>query len=186
MGQPEGQIQFYTREQVTGASGASVPSLSGLTDISFQSSDNSINSTSTNFKTSGFEAGQLITISGSLQNNNNFLILNVTANKMKVAESSVAPEVAGQTIAIAGTSLLLASEGNPVGGALGERAYICTICDQAFPESKMRYFRGKWYCTPNGDYKDIASILKVEWARGYRPAGLGNNEARVVPPIIKG
>jgi hypothetical protein len=161
---------------------AAVPALTGLTDISFESSDNSINSTSTDL--SVYAPGQLITISGSVQNNNNFLIISASARKLKVQESSVSPEAAGATIAITGTSLLLASEGNPTGNALGERAYICCICDQAFPESKMQYFRGKWYCHPNGDYKDIASILKIEWARGYKPAGLGTE--RIIPPIIKG
>jgi hypothetical protein len=184
MGQPEGQIQYYTREQVTGASGASVPSLSGLTDISFLSSDNSINSTSTNFKTSGYEAGMLIAISGSLQNDKNFLIFNVTANKLKVVESSVAPEAAGHTIAISAATVLRANQGNVSNVKKFERAFICTICNQSFGESQMRYFRGRWYCLPNGDYKDIASILKREWAAGYKPAGLGTE--RIVPPIIKG
>jgi hypothetical protein len=184
MGQPEGQVQYYTREQVTGASGASVPSLSGLTDISFSSSDNSINSISTNFVSSGFKSGQLIVISGSSRNNNNFLIINVYANKMLVQESSVAPEVAGSSISISGTSILQANQGNVKESKLGERSYICAICNQPFPESRMQYFRGKWYCIPNGDYKDIASILKVEWARGYKPAELGTE--RIVPPIIKG
>jgi hypothetical protein len=184
MGQPEGQVQYYTREQVTGASGASVPSLSGLTDISFDSSDNSINSTVTNFITSGFEAGQLFTVSGSTYNNKNFLAHEVRANKMLLTEDCVSPEAAGATIAISGTSLLRANQGNIEGPKLGERSYICTICNQSFPESKMQYFRGKWYCMPNGDYMDIRSILKVEWARGYKPAGLGTE--RIVPPIIKG
>jgi hypothetical protein len=79
---------------------------------------------------------------------------------------------------------LLANQGNPPGAQLGERCYICTICNIAFPESKMRLFRGRYYCVPNDDYKDIASILKVEWARGYKPQGLGTE--RIIPPIIRG
>jgi hypothetical protein len=85
-----------------------------------------------------------------------------------------------------GGYVLEANQGNSPEPSLGERSYICTICNQVFPEGKMMYFRGKWYCVPNGDYKDIASTLKVEWARGYRPAGMGTNDDRVVPPIIKG
>jgi hypothetical protein len=185
MGQPEGQVQYFTREQVTAAlSNAAVPSLSGLTDISFNSADNSINSLTTDFVAAGYASGMLIMISGSVQNNNNFLVWSVTSNKMIVEESSVAPEIAGATIAIAGTSILRANQGNVREAKLGERCYICTICNQSFPESKMQYFRGRWYCIPNGDFKDIASILKVEWARGYKPSGLG--EERIVPPIIKG
>lgn len=83
-----------------------------------------------------------------------------------------------------GGYVLAANQGNPPDSRMGERCYICTVCNQAFPESKMRYFRGKWYCIPNDDYKDIASILKLEWARGYKPANLGTE--RIVPPIIKG
>lgn len=83
-----------------------------------------------------------------------------------------------------GGYVLEANQGNPTGSQLGERCWICVVCNQSFPESKMRTFRGKWYCTPNGDFKDIASILKMERARRYKPAGLGSE--RVVPPIIKG
>jgi len=79
---------------------------------------------------------------------------------------------------------LLANQGNPPDAALGERSWICTVCNQAFPESKIRKFRGKYYCIPNGDYKDIASILLQERARRYKPAGIGTE--RIVPPIIKG
>ena len=189
MGQPEGQVQYYTREQVLGTSGlASVPVLSGLTDVFFLSSDNSINSSSTNFLTSGYASGMLIAITGSLQNNSNFLVKSVTANKMLVMESSVAPEndAASYPVGIAGTKILSANQGNKHGPKLGERQYICRICNHAFPEHLMQYFRGGWYCIPNDDYKDIASILKVEWARGYRPAGFGTNNDKVVPPIIKG
>jgi hypothetical protein len=79
---------------------------------------------------------------------------------------------------------LLANQGNCPDAALGERSWICTVCNQAFPESKIRKFRGKYYCIPNGDYKDIASILRMERSRRYKPAGIGTE--RVVPPIIKG
>jgi hypothetical protein len=79
---------------------------------------------------------------------------------------------------------LLANQGNVPDAALGERSWICTICNQAFAESKVRKFRGKIYCIPNGDYKDIAAILKLERARRYKPDGLGTE--RIVPPIIRG
>ena len=78
---------------------------------------------------------------------------------------------------------LLANQGQ-TDAKLGERSWICTICAQAFPESKIRKFRGKYYCIPNGDYKDIAAILKLERARRYKPAGIGTE--RIIPPIIKG
>jgi hypothetical protein len=184
MGQPEGQIQYYTREQVTGVSGAPVPSLSGLTDISFAATDNSINSSTTDFVAAGFASGQLIAIAGSAQNDKNFLIASVSQYKMLVIDASVAPEAAGATIAISGASVLRANQGNVSAAERFERCYICAVCNQSFPESRMQYFRGKWYCFQNGDYKDVASILKVEWARGYKPSGLGTE--RIVPPIIKG
>ena len=78
---------------------------------------------------------------------------------------------------------LLANQGQ-TDAKLGERSWICTICNQAFPESKIRKFRGKYYCIPNGDYKDIASILLTERARRYKPAGIGTE--RIVLPIVKG
>ena len=79
---------------------------------------------------------------------------------------------------------LLANQGNSPDAKMGERTWICTICNQAFPESKVRKFRGKIYCIPNGDYKDIRSILKTESARRYKPDGIGKE--RIVLPIIKG
>ena len=79
---------------------------------------------------------------------------------------------------------LLANQGNCADAKLDERSWICTICNQAFPESKVRKFRGKIYCIPNGDYKDIGSILRMERARRYKPDGLGSE--RIVPPIIRG
>ncbi len=79
---------------------------------------------------------------------------------------------------------LLANQGNPPDSKLGERSWICTVCNQPFPESQIRRFRGKYYCIPNGDYKDIASILKTERARRYKPALLGTE--RVIPPIVRG
>jgi hypothetical protein len=79
---------------------------------------------------------------------------------------------------------LLANQGNSPDAQVGERTWICTICNQAFPESKIRLFRGKYYCIPNGDYKDIGSILKQERARRYKPDKLGTE--RIVPPIIRG
>ena len=78
---------------------------------------------------------------------------------------------------------LLANQGQ-TDAKLGERSWICTICNQAFPESKVRKFRGKIYCIPNGDYKDIASILLTERARRYKPEGIGKE--RIVLPIIRG
>ncbi len=84
----------------------------------------------------------------------------------------------------AGGYVLVANQGNPPDARLGERSWICTICNQPFPESKIRKFRGKYYCIPNGDYRDIAAILKLEAARRYKPEGLGKE--RVVPPIIRG
>jgi len=187
MGQPEGQVQYYTREQVLGSSSlASVPVVSNATDISFDSRDNSINSVTTDFLALLYAPGMLLVITGSVRNNKTLLIKTVTQRKMIVMEDSIAPESAGSSVSINGATVLRANQGNIDGPKLGERQYICTVCNQAFPESKMQYFRGKWYCQPNGDYKDIASILKVEWARGYRPAGFGTNDDRVVPPIIKG
>ena len=185
MGQPEGQIQYFTREQVTGAA-ASVPALVSASDIFFLSSDNSINSVTTNFVALGYLSGMLIAISGSKQNNNNFLIIQVTADKLYVEESSVSPEndAATYPVSISGTAILRANQGNVSDARNFERSYICTICNQSFPESKMQYFRGRWYCHPNGDYKDIASILKREWSSGYKPAELGTE--RIVPPIIRG
>ena len=84
----------------------------------------------------------------------------------------------------AGGYVLRANQGNTTGAKLGERSWICTICAQAFPEHLIRKFRGKYYCIPNGDFKDISAILKLERARRYKPAGLGTE--RIVPPIIKG
>jgi hypothetical protein len=185
MGQPEGQVQYYTREQVTAAlTYAAVPTLTGATDISFVASDNSLNSTSSDFAALGYASGMLIAVSGSARNNKNFLVISVTSRKMLVQDASVAPEAAGAAVAIQGATVLRANQGNSYLAKDFERCYICAICNQSFPERLMQYFRGKWYCHPNGDYKDIASILKVEWARGYKPAGLG--EERVIPPIIKG
>jgi len=79
---------------------------------------------------------------------------------------------------------LLANQGNSPEAKVGERCWICTVCNQAFPESKIRKFRGKYYCIPNGDYKDIAAILKLERARRYKPDGIGRE--RIVLPIIRG
>ena len=79
---------------------------------------------------------------------------------------------------------LLANQGQTVDPKMNERSWICTICNQAFPEHLIRKFRGKYYCIPNGDYKDIASILKTERARRYKPDGIGTE--RVIPPIIRG
>ena len=79
---------------------------------------------------------------------------------------------------------LLANQGNCPDAKVGERSWICTICAQAFPESKIRKFRGKYYCIPNGDFKDIASILLAERAKRYKPDGIGKE--RFVLPIIKG
>ena len=187
MGQPEGQVQYYTRENVSAAlSYIAVPVLSGLTDIVFRADDNSINSTTTDFLASGFASGQLITILGSKQNNKNLLIMSATKGKLIVAEDSISPENDASTypVSIAPTKILRANQGNVGTINKYERQYICTICNQPFPEDKMQYFRGKWYCIPNGDYKDISSILMVEWARGYKPEGIGTE--RIVPPIIKG
>jgi hypothetical protein len=79
---------------------------------------------------------------------------------------------------------LLANQGNCPDAKLNERTWICTICNQAFPESKIRRFRGKIYCIPNGDYRDIPSILRQERARRYKPDGIGTE--RIVPPVIRG
>ena len=84
----------------------------------------------------------------------------------------------------AGGYVLEANQGNSSDAKLGERSWICTVCNQSFPEGKMREFRGKWYCIPNGDFKDIRSILKQEAARRYRPGGYGRET--IVPPIIRG
>jgi hypothetical protein len=185
MGQPEGQVQYYVREQVLSGTGTSgVPSFSG-TDISFVSVDNSIRSVSTSFIAAGLVAGMQIAISGSTRNNVIGVAKEVYANKVIMTDCVIAPESAGATVAIAPNYILCANEGNSDRQIRFERNYICCICDQSFPERLMRYFRGRWYCIPNDDYKDIASILKREYAAGYRPAGLGVND-KVIPPIIKG
>ena len=179
-----GQVQFFTKEQVlSGGDISGVPSLTA-TDISFDSSDNSINSASTDFLASGYASGMLIVISGSSGNNLQFVIQEALAHKLKVIDGSVTPEVAGASITIGPSYVLLANQGNVPDARLDERSWICTVCNQSFPESKIRKFRGKYYCIPNGDYKDIASILKTESARRYKPEGLGRE--RIVPPIIKG
>ena len=79
---------------------------------------------------------------------------------------------------------LLANQGNVADAKADERCWICTICNQSFPESKVRKFRGKIYCIPNGDYLDIPSILRQERARRYKPDGIGRE--RIVPPVIRG
>jgi hypothetical protein len=185
MGQPEGQVQYYTREQVlSGSSTSGVPSLSA-TDISFVSQDNSIRSVSTNFVTALYAAGMQIAITGSALNNIVGLIKEVYANKLIMIDCVIAPESAGASISIAPNYILAANVGNSDRQLNFERCYICCICNQSFPERLMRLFRGRYYCVPNDDYKDIASILKREAAAGYRPAGLGVND-KVIPPIIKG
>ena len=179
-----GQVQFFTKEQVlSGGAISGVPSLTA-TDISFDPSDNSINSTSSDFLTTGFVSGMLVVISGSSGNNLQFVIQEALAHKLKVIDGSVTPEVAGASITIGPSYVLLANQGNTPDAKLDERSWICTVCNQSFPESKIRKFRGKYYCIPNGDYKDIGAILKLERARRYKPDGIGRE--RIVPPIIKG
>ena len=179
-----GQIQFFTKEQVlAGTSTTGVPTVSG-TDISFLSSDNSINSTSTNFVTSGYAAGMLITITSSGANNGRqYVIQSVAPKKMIVIDGSVLPESAGGSITLSHGYVLYANQGQ-TDAKISERSWICTVCNQSFPERLIRKFRGKYYCVPNGDYKDIASILKTERARRYKPEGIGRE--RIVPPIIEG
>ena len=160
-----------------------VPTITG-SDLSFLTSDNSINSVSTNFVTSGYAAGMQIVITGSAKNNIQFVLKTVTANKMTLIDGTVNPEAAGASVTLAGAYVLLANQGNSPDAKLGERSWICTICAQSFPESKIRKFRGKYYCIPNGDYKDMASQLKLEASRRYKPAGLGSE--RIVLPIVKG
>jgi hypothetical protein len=184
MGQPEGQIQYYTREEVlSGTESSGVPSVSA-SDISFIAEDNSIRSVSTDLISEGFAQGMLVSISGSTNNNTQGIVKSVEQFKMIMFDCVLVDEVAGSAIALSPGYVYRANQGNKPDAVLGERMYICAVCNCAFPESKMQYFRGKWYCVPNGDYKDIASILKVEWARGYKPARLGTE--RIVPPIIKG
>lgn len=161
-----------------------VPSVSG-SDISFESSDNSIRSVSTNFRMAGYLAGMQIAVSGSDRNNVIGLIKEVSNYKLIMIDCMIAPESAGETISIAPNYVLRANQGNSREANLGERCYICTVCNQSFPERLMREFRGKYYCIPNDDYKDIAAIIKKEVAAGYIPARLGTDD-RVVPPIIKG
>jgi len=180
-----GQIQFFTKEQVlAGTLTTGVPTLSGATDLSFLVADNSVNSTVSNFLTTGYAAGMLIAITGSANNNRQFVVKQVTANKMILWDGSVSPESAGASITIANGYVLVANQGNNPFAKLNERTWICTVCNQSFPEGMIRRFRGKYYCIPNGDYKDIASILKTERARRYKPAGIGTE--RIVPPIIRG
>jgi hypothetical protein len=185
MGQPEGQIQYYTREEVlSGGATSGVPFLSSLSDIAFNASDNSISSTTTDFIAEGFAIGMLILFSGSTNNNVQGIAKSVEQYKMGLFDCVLVDETAGSVISIGPAYTHRANQGNKSDAKLGERQYICTICNHAFPERLMQYFRGRWYCIPNGDFKDIASILKQEWSRGYKPAGLGTE--RVVPPIIKG
>lgn len=179
-----GQIQFYTKEQVlAGTPTTGVPSITA-TDLFFLTRDNSINSTSTNFVIAGFAAGMQIVVSGSAGNNQQFVISSVSPAKMLLIDGTVNPENAGASVTLSGAYVLLVNQGNVPDAKLGERSWICTVCNQSFPASKIRQFRGKYYCIPNGDYKDIASILKTESARRYKPAGLGTE--RIIPPIIRG
>ncbi|MFA5335692.1 MAG: hypothetical protein WC324_02105 [Candidatus Omnitrophota bacterium] len=159
-----------------------VPSLTA-SDIRFDSSDNSIRSTGTIL--SGYLAGMQVAISGSERNNVIGVIKEVSRNKLIMMDCVIVPESAGASISIAPNYILRANQGNSREANLGERCYICCVCNQSFPERLMREFRGKYYCIPNDDYKDIASIIKRETAAGYRPSGLGTDD-RVVPPIIKG
>jgi len=182
---PNGQVQFYFREQVRADfSITGIPTVSA-SDISFSTEDNSIRSTLTNFVLLGYEPQMQIVISGSAYNNVIGVIKEAYPHKLIMFDCVIALEAAGASITIAPNYILRANVGNPREASLGERCYICDICRDAFPKHLVREFRGKYYCIPNGDYKDIASILRREYAAGYRPKNLGTDD-RVVPPIIKG
>lgn len=45
---------------------------------------------------------------------------------------------------------------------------ICYICGQPFETSKMRKFRGHYYCKPNECFRDIKGILARERGKGRR------------------
>ena len=179
-----GQVQFFVKEQVlAGTPTTGVPTVTA-TDLSFKTADNSINSTVTNFKTTGFAAGMQIVVKGSAGNDDQYVIKSVVAAKMILIDGAVTPENAGASITLSPAYVLLVNQGNSPDAHMDERSFICTVCAQAFPEGKIRKFRGKYYCIPNGDYRDIASILKVERAKRWKPLGIGSE--RIVPPIIKG
>jgi hypothetical protein len=182
---PNGQIQFYFREQVRADFSITGIPTATASDIRFSTEDNSLNSSSTNFQSLGYEAAMQIAISGSARNNVIGVIKEVYRHKIILIDCALVPEDAGASVTIAPNYILRANVGNSDDAAIGERCYICDVCRGVFPKHLVREFRGKYYCVPNEDYKDIASILKREYAAGYRPKNLGTDD-RVIPPIIKG
>ena len=67
------------------------------TDISFDTSDDSINSVSTDF--SGVAVGQTITVSGSVANSTDLIVATVSAHKITVT-TNLTTEIAGPSISI--------------------------------------------------------------------------------------
>jgi len=78
------------------------------TTFSAASSDNSFNDSGSGFVTAGFVAGQTITVSGFTEsaNNGTFVVESVVAGKMVVSGGTLTDEAAGDTVTIAGPSIL--------------------------------------------------------------------------------
>jgi hypothetical protein len=68
-------------------------------DISFATGPNRIISTITNFVTQGFANGQTINVTGSVSNDGQYTIVNVSANQITVNKTLI-PEVAGAMVTI--------------------------------------------------------------------------------------
>ena len=61
----------------------------------------------------------------------------------------------------------VASDGIPPGQTF-EGSRRCAQCGFLYKYHDLKYFRGRYYGIPCGDYKDIASILRREMAERQR------------------
>lgn len=65
------------------------------------------------------------------------------------------------TVTINGVDYLEPSAGDTKGFRF-QKSHECFACGLDFPESRMKYFRGRWYGIPCKCFKDIYSLLKLE------------------------
>jgi hypothetical protein len=109
-GDINGELSFATYDPFLESafySAFSTPINIAATDISASSSDNSFNSTTTNFTTSNISVGQWIKSAGFTEaaNNGFFKVISVAANKVIVSGGTLTTEAAGDNVTIKGSMI---------------------------------------------------------------------------------
>lgn len=99
-----------------------------------------------------------------------------TTEQVMMPELTAGGEPTGNMVA----KTIYQSNAGSVGGERGVMRF-CAVCALEYRESDMIAFRGRWYCKERMHVHEIASILKDEAARRYKP---NNSNERPGPGII--